>query len=327
MKLNEKRALCFAQRFRELRIKNNYTQRECSEKLASILNKDKPFNLATIYYWEMGKRIPSYNAMEGIAEMFNVSPNYLKGISDEPEPAENNFTEHTEDIWTIPLTQKQKAYFCSRFKKLRIEAGYRQKDLCKALADVINKAEPFSLTAISYWESGLRTPSSESLFAICKLFKCTRDYLIGLTNNPLNVVAEGKREMPELLNINLSEITNYHNTPLFVTDKYGYTGWVLVNAEIEKCIANDLSICFNDIIEAKAYQAPYNIYDDKIIKDLDTFMAKEIIWVEMLESNEKISNMYNGWYRHNEEHTLLIKNNNSKLTLPYSGLNITYLAW
>ena len=64
--------------------------------------------------------------------------------------------------------------FCKRFKELRKENNLSTITLGKAL-NVSN-------STITRWENGVIIPSIENLFNICKFFKVSADYLIGLEN-------------------------------------------------------------------------------------------------------------------------------------------------
>ena len=62
----------FCDKFRKLRLKNNYTQSELAKKL----NVSQP----TIASWEAGKRIPKWKSIKKIAEilMFLRNPLLMK---------------------------------------------------------------------------------------------------------------------------------------------------------------------------------------------------------------------------------------------------------
>ena len=64
----------FSDVFKKLRIKNKYTQEDIANK----------FDMAKtgISYWENGKSEPSLEVIEKLAELFNVSIDYLLGNSD-----------------------------------------------------------------------------------------------------------------------------------------------------------------------------------------------------------------------------------------------------
>ena len=73
----------FCDKFRKLRLKNNYTQSELAKKL----NVSQP----TIASWEAGKRIPKWKSIKKIAEIFNVSPESLINEREEKTETETVF--------------------------------------------------------------------------------------------------------------------------------------------------------------------------------------------------------------------------------------------
>lgn len=62
--------------------------------------------------------------------------------------------------------------FCERFKELRLENKLSTTELGKILK--VNNS------TITRWENGNITPSIEHLYNICRYFKISADYLIGL---------------------------------------------------------------------------------------------------------------------------------------------------
>lgn len=65
--------------------------------------------------------------------------------------------------------------FKTRLKELRLEHGYSQAEVSKALGLTRN--------AFTNYELGIREPSLTTLIAICKLFNVSSDYLLGLSDN------------------------------------------------------------------------------------------------------------------------------------------------
>lgn len=91
-------------RLRDLRRENNLT----GSQLAKILNVTH----ATIYRWESGEIIPSQENLKKLASYFNVSSDYLLGLTDEREPYKKPLkfeealkilenTKRNDDIFTI----------------------------------------------------------------------------------------------------------------------------------------------------------------------------------------------------------------------------------
>ena len=73
----------FCDKFKKLRLKNDYTQAELAKKL----NVSQP----TIASWEAGKRIPKWKSIKKIAEIFNVSPESLINETEEKTETETVF--------------------------------------------------------------------------------------------------------------------------------------------------------------------------------------------------------------------------------------------
>ena len=62
----------------------------------------------------------------------------------------------------------------TKLKDLRVNAGYSQAHVAKML----NVTPPL----ISEYESGSKSTSLETLVAIAQLYRCSTDYLLGLTD-------------------------------------------------------------------------------------------------------------------------------------------------
>ena len=59
----------------------------------------------------------------------------------------------------------------NRIKELRVKNGWRQEDLARRLS--------ISDRAVGHYETGRRTPDLETILALCDIFGCTSDYLLG----------------------------------------------------------------------------------------------------------------------------------------------------
>lgn len=62
-------------KLKELRLKHNMTQKELAEKLCK--------GESTISMWERGDREMDYETLKDISSLFNVSIDYLLGLTDE----------------------------------------------------------------------------------------------------------------------------------------------------------------------------------------------------------------------------------------------------
>lgn len=67
-------------------------------------------------------------------------------------------------------------YLGERLQKQRIELKLSQKEVANAIG--------VSPSIISNYESGERTPSVENLMALASLYRCSSDYLLGLSQKP-----------------------------------------------------------------------------------------------------------------------------------------------
>ena len=63
--------MSFANRIKQLRIDNNLTQKDIAEKLG--------MTPTGISYWESGNAVPNYETLKKLADLFNVSIDFLIG--------------------------------------------------------------------------------------------------------------------------------------------------------------------------------------------------------------------------------------------------------
>lgn len=70
----------FGQRFKELRIEKNFKQQELADDFNKIFGYT--FSKSSISHYENGKRRPETDALIDFASYFNVSIDYLVGLSD-----------------------------------------------------------------------------------------------------------------------------------------------------------------------------------------------------------------------------------------------------
>ena len=70
-------AMIFGKRLYLLRIKNFKSQAACAEKLG--------YSATMISSWERGKNLPTVLTLIDLANYFNVSADYLLGLSDKKE--------------------------------------------------------------------------------------------------------------------------------------------------------------------------------------------------------------------------------------------------
>ena len=67
----------FGERLRELRIDKGFSQAELSKELEEKVTQ------SAIALWELNKRVPNADAIILFAKYFNVTSDYLLGLSDD----------------------------------------------------------------------------------------------------------------------------------------------------------------------------------------------------------------------------------------------------
>jgi len=184
----------FPERLRELREKREISQNQIAQSLNVCIS--------AISKYESGVNSPDVKKLIKIAEIFNVSIDYLLGLSDIFIPLYG--TETARFIIKLPsfTTQEQfgvvrkiaavilkteiKAFetdsFSERLKKLRYDKEIRQKEL----------AIDFKVTtaAISEYETGKNFPNVRKLIKIAEEFNVSVDYLLGFSDSPYPLHSE-----------------------------------------------------------------------------------------------------------------------------------------
>lgn len=113
----------FCDKFKKLRLKNDYTQAELAKKL----NVSQP----TVASWEAGKRIPKWKNIKKIAEIFNISPESLIDEMEE-KPENETFISTKESI--LDIISKAARIFSESDEKT-------QKMMAKALEALLEFSE------------------------------------------------------------------------------------------------------------------------------------------------------------------------------------------
>lgn len=91
--------MCLGNRLKNLRDENNFSQKDVANKL-NISN-------ATLSQYESGVRQPSYDILKKIADIYNVSIDYLLGRTDIKNFEENTIAAHMDDR-TKTLSEEQR---------------------------------------------------------------------------------------------------------------------------------------------------------------------------------------------------------------------------
>lgn len=114
----------FGARFKQLRKELDITQME----LATVMN-DKygySFGKSSISSYENDKRTPELGALKNFAEYFNVSLDYLLGVSDIKNPEVEIYAQAFHSISTEELTQEEIDLLENMIEQFKKNRGIRK---------------------------------------------------------------------------------------------------------------------------------------------------------------------------------------------------------
>ena len=91
----------FNMRLKELRLANGLTQKELAKSIevgrttiseyeSGVIKEDKANGIKVVAEYESGKIVPKHEGLLKLANYFNVSVDYLTGVSDEPATRQSN---------------------------------------------------------------------------------------------------------------------------------------------------------------------------------------------------------------------------------------------
>lgn len=100
-------------RIRALRTSKGWSQAELGERLAETMGMDNKIPNSTIASWEHKDsaiaKIPSPDKIEGLANLFHVSVDYLKGLSENPKQSALEFLSNQSKIQNIEILPQELA--------------------------------------------------------------------------------------------------------------------------------------------------------------------------------------------------------------------------
>jgi transcriptional regulator with XRE-family HTH domain len=152
-------------RIKEMRKDHNLTQ----DELASLLNMSAK---STVSSYERGSSFPSNKVLSDLADVFQVSIDYLLCQTDIEENQKVN-AEAVEDI-NVEVDLCKETIFGQRLKILRKLKNITQDDLAQGMN--------LSRATIAGYEARGKQPDFEKLIWLAKYFDVTTDYLLGLTD-------------------------------------------------------------------------------------------------------------------------------------------------
>jgi transcriptional regulator with XRE-family HTH domain len=194
--MKERRIYMFAQRLRSARKAKKLTQ----EELATLVGTTK----TTISNYETGYSTPSFEMLNELASVLDVTTDYLLGRSDEPQPATNSSVEKA-----IPKSQLKT--FSSR-----LSTGIEKLGL--SIEDVANKCGVSESYINELIHNPKQLPGVGTLYKLADILDVTPDYLGGFTHDPQGVSPDTPKpkELKEFLE---TQSVMYDGIPLTDEDK------------------------------------------------------------------------------------------------------------
>ncbi len=213
-----------------------------------------------------------------------------------------------------------------------------QKQFTEKLSEMTGKNITQANTSL--WATGKRKVPLKYLQVLSEILNVSDAYLLGMTDDPQISYAEVSEapvaQQNEGMNYEIlySQLYAYDKCPVFIVfPNIEYEdAWSIYDRDSATFFfANDLKI---NEKQARTMNLKYYISDIRKLDDplnhrkaLDYrgMMENENIYIHMHTSDRFIHGKYDGWYKHNEDHSALI--NESGLVLPYSGLREQYIAY
>lgn len=100
-------------RLRALRTANGWSQAELGERLAQIMGNTKKIPTSTVASWEHKNsalaKIPSPDKISALAHLFDVSIDYLKGLSDDPQKSAIEYISNQSKLENIEILPQELA--------------------------------------------------------------------------------------------------------------------------------------------------------------------------------------------------------------------------
>lgn len=126
-----------------------------AEITPAILSKKLNIEQSVISKFLLGERLPSANTLVKLSDFFNITTDYLLGLSDVLD--NRKFKER-------PPFNEQFEFLLSNFNKTKYRLG---------------KDAEFSEETLNRWQKGQYEPTVESLARLAKYFDCSVDFVLG----------------------------------------------------------------------------------------------------------------------------------------------------
>lgn len=229
-----------------------------------------------------------------------------------------------------------------RIAEARNKMGLNQKDFGIRLAEYLQRKKPFSIAAVSAWETARKVPMLNVLLAISELSGFSIDYLTGAENSINATIASDDETIgnhtiySKIKNssIPFNTLSNYDGKPVFAVfqNKTYPDGWALLDVKAKKLIFRDKEIDYDDLSGLELYPLETYSYKAFMKRNERPIGAQEFqqmngkFWVEMTSSDIAIQAYYNGWYIWNKSRNAIVNMSNGEV-LPSRGFSIAYKVY
>lgn len=212
--------------------------------------------------------------------------------------------------------------------RMREEHGLCQQDV----VDILYEKSQIKLSKsnVSLWECGRRPVPFYLHQPIADIFGVTTAYLYGITDDPQGEPEQrvnNERVSDKL--IPLGELHHYHGLPVYVAfpDKDKPDSWAIYDKVHHTLVFPDgiMELSHLDSVIMVYAMRPEYLCDYPIgvrRLHLSEAIKKDKVYIKMCTSNERVCNIYDGFYRNNENYSGFI--NSRGLALPYDGAGISY---
>lgn len=238
----------------------------------------------------------------------------------------------------------------SRIAQVRTEHGLTQTDLREAF-NTNYRDSNISLSAVSMWERGRRPVGDKYLDMYVDYFNVSKAFLLGytddrnehLTDEQIDAILAGtytnETDDDSVKEVLWKDLFRFNNLPLYVEYPtfQNPNGWCIYDHTGERLVFIDRVESVGPAMQNRSRKGEIkfyamspvyaSVYADNKKKPLELLKVrnKQRVYVRMISPNPVVRAMYDGWYKHNETKTALIKSNG--LVLPYEGIGISYNAF
>jgi transcriptional regulator with XRE-family HTH domain len=227
-------------RLRQLREENNLLQKD----IASMLN----ITTSAYGYYEQGKREPNTEALQKLADYYNVSIDYLLCTGD----------------YGINVSAEY-AIIGKRIKDLRNKAGLTQFELGQKLG--------ISQNSIGMYEQNKRLPDVNAIIKLTQFFNVSTDYLLGAESTFQMSMGESLKNHQEIIDMQSAFTERF--IKLYCLNKLDFDNEEKSLGLTHKQISDIKSTRLPDLIELKQLSDVFKVSINYLLGLPDYFLSDD----------------------------------------------------